>query len=241
MNDKTIASIFRVAVGILMAMSLVGLIACQPKAVRPASAPTTPTATTEVDTTGAIRYQVDSAASEVHILAYRGGAMARLGHNHVLSSNQVTGQILLHSDLAHSQVQLSLPVASLDVDDPKIRAAEGEEFAAEVPQEAREGTRRNLLHAEVLDAEKFPTITLQSVAIAGTREAPSLIMRVTIKGVSRDVVVLAAVEVQKNLLLAEGEFTILQSDFGMTPFNVALGALQVQDKLRIRFSIKARS
>jgi polyisoprenoid-binding protein YceI len=241
MNDKTMASIFRAAVGVLATMALVGFTACQPKAVRPASAPTVPAVTTEVDTTGAIRYQVDSAASEVRILAYRGGAMARFGHNHVLRSNRVTGQILLHSDLGHSQVQLSLPVASLDVDDPKIREAEGPDFAAEVPEEAREGTRRNLLRAEVLDAAQFPTITLQSVAIAGTRDAPSLIMRVTIKGVSHDVVVLATVEEQKNLLLAEGEFTILQSDFGMTPFNAALGALQVQDKLRIRFSIKARS
>jgi polyisoprenoid-binding protein YceI len=232
---------FRVAVGILTAMALVGLAACQPKAVRPPSAPISPAPSTEVDTTGAVRYQVDSAASEVHVLVYRGGAMARLGHNHVLSSNQVTGQILLHSDLTHSQIQLALPVASFNVDDPKIRASEGQDFAAEVPEEAREGTRRNLMRAEVLDAEQFPTITLQSVAVAGTHETPSLIMRITIKGVSRDVVVLASMEVQQKLLLAEGEFTILQSDFGMTPFTVALGALQVQDKLRIRFSIKARS
>jgi polyisoprenoid-binding protein YceI len=143
--------------------------------------------------------------------------------------------------VARSQVQLSLPVASLNVDDPKIRATEGEEFAAEVPEEAREGTRRNLMRVEVLDPAQFPTIALQSVAVVGTRAAPSIIMRVTIKGVSRDVVVVASVEEQKNLLLAEGEFTIQQSDFGMTPFSVGLGALQVQDKLRIRFSIKARS
>ena len=240
MNNKTMAAMFRVAVGILTVLALVGLSACQPKAVRPTPAPSSTSAPTDIDTAGAIRYQVDSAASEVHILVYRSGAMARLGHNHVLSSNQVTGQILLHSDLAHSHVQLSLPVASLTVDDPKIRATEGEEFAAEVPQEAREGTRRNLLRAEVLDAEHFPTIALQSVAVAGKRETPSLIMRVTIKGVSRDVVVVASVEEQKNLLLAEGEFTIQQSDFGMTPFSVGLGALQVQDKLRVRFSIKCR-
>jgi len=32
------------------------------------------------------RYQVDGAASDVRMLVYRGGTMARLGHNHVLSS-----------------------------------------------------------------------------------------------------------------------------------------------------------
>jgi polyisoprenoid-binding protein YceI len=237
MNPQRISPSAKLALlGTALTM-LVGFSGCQTKTVRPPPI-AEPSAT--VDSTGAVRYQIDSGASEVHILAYRGGAMARLGHNHVLSSRDVTGQILLHSDLARSQVQLSLPVASLVVDDPKTRATEGEDFAAEVPQEARDGTRRNLLRAEVLDAEQFPVITLQSVAVAGARDTPSLIMRVTIKGVSRDVVVLAAVEEKQNQLLAEGEFTVQQSDFGMTPFSVGLGALQVQDKLRIRFSILGR-
>jgi hypothetical protein len=54
------------------------------------------------------------------------------------------------------------------------------------------------------------------------------------------VTVPAAVREQGDRLVAEGEFDILQSDFGIAPFSVAMGALQVQDRLRVRFSIACR-
>jgi hypothetical protein len=41
-------------------------------------------------------------------------------------------------------------------------------------------------------------------------------------------------------LQASGEFDILQSDFGITPFSVALGALQVQDRLHVTYRVVAR-
>ena len=223
---------------VLSIMLVLGIGACQPKPLPP-TAPT-PEPRGAADTTGAIRYAVDGAASAVHILVYRGGAMARLGHNHVVSSKDLGGTLLLSRDLADSRLELTLPAATLEVDDAQARAAEGEEFAADVPQDAREGTRQNLLRAAVLDADHYPMITLQSVAISGTHGNPSLIMRITIKGTARDVPVLATVQQRNDLLVAEGEFAILQTDFGIVPFSVALGALQVQDRLLIKFSIVCR-
>ena len=38
---------------------------------------------------------------------------------------------------------------------------------------------------------------------------------------------------------ASGEFDVLQTDFGIKPFSVALGALEVQDRLHIKFRIVA--
>jgi polyisoprenoid-binding protein YceI len=219
----------------------VGLSGCQSKTVRPHPTQPPVIAPSQSDVAGAVRYQIDSAASEVHILVYRGGTMARMGHNHVVSSKSVSGTLQLHSDIARSQLSLAIPVASLIVDDPQARASEGDDFTAEVPVEAREGTHRNLMRPEVLDVEQFPEIRLQSIAVSGTHDTPSLLMRVTIKGVARDVVVLSEVDDDGNRLVAEGEFTIQQSDFGIKPFSVGMGALQVQDKLRIRFRIVARS
>jgi len=213
------------------------LCACQTKSVRPPSAPST---TPNVDTTGATRYQVDAAASDVHILAYRAGAMARLGHNHVISSKDVGGTLFLQEDLKRSHVALTLPVASLVVDDAKSRSTEGEDFSAEVPQDARDGTRRNLLRPEVLDGDRFAKIALQSVAVAGTRARPELTMRITIKDVSRDVPLTATLQERDGAITVSGEFAIKQTDFGITPFSVALGALQVQDQLKIKFSIVCR-
>jgi polyisoprenoid-binding protein YceI len=191
------------------------------------------------DAAEATRYSVDSAASMLHILVYRGGALARMGHNHVVSSEEVSGQVIVHQDFSRSSVELTVPVKTFIVDDAKARAAEGPDFAAVVPQDARDGTRGNLLRREVLDGERYPKITLQSVAVAGSRAKPTLTMRITIKDVSRDVEVPTSVEEQDGKLIATGEVAIKQTDFGIKPFSVALGALQVVDQLKVKFRLVA--
>jgi len=223
-------------VNIALIALLVG--ACQTKPAHPPSI--APTKAPAFDTTGASRYQIDSAASKVHILVYRAGAMARLGHNHVISSKAVSGTLFLQDNFTRSHVELTMPVASLVVDDAQTRSVEGEDFSAEVPQDARDGTRRNLLRPDVLDGEHFPKIELQSIAIAGTRARPELTMRITIKKVARDVPVAATLQEQNAVITVAGDFAIKQTDFGITPFSVGLGALQVQDQLRIKFSIVCR-
>lgn len=229
----------RAVMGTSLVALLVVISACRSPLVKP-SLPVQPPIAQINAVPGATRYEVDGAASSVHILVYRGGAMARLGHNHVVSSSNVAGTLWLHADLSRSKLQVTMPVNSLSVDDAAMRATEGADFAAEVPQDAREGTRRNLLRTEVLDGEHFPYVTLQSTAISGTRAAPTLILRVTIKDVQREVIVPTHVKEDRNLLVATGQFEIKQSDFGITPFSVALGTLQVVDTLKIKFSLVAR-
>ncbi len=36
-----------------------------------------------------------------------------------------------------------------------------------------------------------------------------------------------------------GELDLLQTQFGMKPFSIALGALEVQDRLHLEFTIEA--
>jgi hypothetical protein len=222
---------------VLVAIVAATFAACHAPGARPRSdIEPTPIA----DVRGATRYQIDAKASELHVLVYRGGAMARLGHNHVVSSKALSGKLYLQSDFKRSSIELGFPVNELIVDEPASRTSEGEDFAAEVPQEARDATRHNLLRAEVLDGDRYPTIKLRSAEIAGTRTNPILTMRVTIKEVSRNVSISAHVSEANGTLTAVGQFAIKQTDFGITPFSVALGALQVQDELRIRFSIVCR-
>jgi polyisoprenoid-binding protein YceI len=197
-------------------------------------APQTTAATSDA---GATRYAIDSAQSDVRILVYKGGAMARLGHNHVVSSKNVTGTVSIHEDLARSQIEIHMPTASLIVDDAKARSLEGPEFSAAVDQDARDGTKKNLLREEVLDGAKYPEIVLRSVGVSGTQAKPRLSMQITIKGVQREIPVDAAVAVTGDRLTATGEFAIKQTDFKMKPFSVAMGAIKVEDQLKIKFSI----
>jgi polyisoprenoid-binding protein YceI len=224
-------------VGIASALAL--LTAC--RAPEPKPTPTQPVAAEGTPPTVRTRYQVDGAASRLHVLVYRAGTMARMGHNHVLSTDQLSGTVVVHPQLEQSQLVLDLPVNSLKVDEPAARAVAGEDFAAEVPPDAREATRANLLREEVLDAVRFPVINLRAVSISGTHHRPVLHVSLTVKGVAQRIEVPVTLSYRDRELAAVGEFAIKQSDFGITPFSVGMGALQVRDELRIRFAIAARS
>lgn len=193
----------------------------------------------EVDLAGARIYTLDPEASQVHILVYRGGTLARLGHNHVLSSKSVHGKAWVHQDFARSGFEVTLPVVTLIIDDPAARALHGEPFAAEVAQKDIEGTRRNLMRPEVLDGEQFGEIKLRASHVSGTFEAPRVSAQITIKDVTREVQIPLALDLRETKLSASGAFDLLQSDFGIKPFSVALGALQVQDKIHVTYRLIA--
>lgn len=224
-------------VGGLICLSL--LLAACPRPLRPpAPAPTVPP-TAPADIRGATVYQVDPRSSQLSILVFRGGKISRLGHNHVMTSQDVSGRVWVHPEFARSGFELSFPVAQLVVDDAAARRAAGSDFPPDIPQSDRDGTRRNMLKPEVLDGEHYPQVKLQSAKIGGTLQAPQVAARITIKDATREVEVPVKVAIEGAKLSANGEFDILQTQFGIKPFSVALGALEVQDKLHIEFRIVA--
>jgi polyisoprenoid-binding protein YceI len=185
-------------------------------------------------------YQVLGSESLLIVRVYRGGALARAGHNHIVASHDLAGTIYVAKDLARSSFELQLPVASLTVDEAELRAAQGADFEPDVPDTAREGTRRNMLGPAVLDAEHYPQVTLLSEALE--LDAGRLMTRVQIR--IRDQVHAITVPVSYTLtaneLLAQGEFALKQTDLGLAPFTALLGALAVQDEMQLQFRIVAR-
>lgn len=228
--------------GLLLCLCL-GLAACPRPVQPPAPTPSVPqpSPTPSSDIKGATIYQIDPQASELHILVYRGGTFARLGHNHVMSSKSLTGRIWVQPQFAASGFELSFPVADLIVDDPDARRAAGSDFPPDIPAADKEGTRKNMLRAEVLDGERYPRVEVKAAKVGGSLQAPQVTARITIKEASRDVVVPVVVAVNGDRLTASGEFEILQTDFGIKPFSVALGALEVKDRLLVRFKLVASS
>jgi polyisoprenoid-binding protein YceI len=183
--------------------------------------------------------QVDPVRTVVTIIVRRAGPLAKLGHDHVITSADEAGSVWLGSAPADSSFELTLPVERFDVDSPEARTAAGPEFAAPVPDDARAGTRHNMLRAAVLDGEHFPTITLRSAAASGAWPQAIVRVAVTLKGVEREQEIPVVVERDANGVIARGELRLNQTDFGMTPFSVAGGAIQVADTLEIRFALAA--
>jgi hypothetical protein len=177
---------------------------------------------------GAKIFQVEPGDSLLVARVYRGGSLARLGHDHVVSSREPRGFI----DADKGRGDLYLVLDSLVVDDPAQRAAAGFDSTPSASDIA--GTRSNMLE-KVLEAERFPFVVLRVRAVSqGVLEA-----ELSLHGVTRPVRIPAKIESGGERLEASGSFAINQTDFGIEPFSVFGGALAVQDRIELSFAIRA--
>ena len=185
------------------------------------------------------RYIVDPNASEVRLLVYREGPLARFGHNHVISG-PVRGEIRAGNSAADSGFHLEIPVTLFTVDSPAARVEEGEAFASEVSDEARAATRDNMLGKELLDAENMPIIEIDSISLTGPRWNPTVLARTRLRGATRDLRFPAGVVEHDGELAVVASLRIRHSDFGLTPFSTLGGGLRVSDGVDIRLRVIAR-
>lgn len=156
---------------------------------------------------------------------FRGGAAARLGHNHVLRAGD------LRVEWAAAGPVLRFRLDALEIDPPELRAVLGPAFASSVDAEARAGTRVNLLKA--LDATTHPEVVVRTLAQVGEGSRRAVEAEITLHGVTRRQWLVVAVDGRR----AHGQAVLRQSDFGIQPFTVMGGLLAVQDVLVVEFEL----
>jgi hypothetical protein len=192
-------------------------------------------------------YRIDPAQSELRLLVYRSGPMALLGHNHVIVNRALTGWVGLANKPADSSFSLQIPAAGFVIDEAVLRREEGADFPGEIDDDAKSGTQQNMLSAALLNAAQYPVITvssldvqsLQSVESAEPEPALMTTMAVNVAGHAAKIVGHFGLERGSGRLVATGTITLRQSAIGLIPFSVMMGALQVQDELRLKFKIVA--
>ncbi len=220
------------------------LAACGAQKVRPPS-PQIPGESARTPFAAAARsYRVEPGQSELRVLVYRGGPLARFGHNHVMVNRSISGSVEFGGEASASHFQLNVPASGFVVDDAQARRDEGTDFAGEIPEDAKSGTLRNMLSAAVLDADEFPAMTVRSVAASGALDASgggALIatVAVNVAGHESTFEVPFTLASDADRLSATGSLELRQSSLGLTPYSLMLGALQVQDALTIKFQIVA--
>ena len=187
-------------------------------------------------------YDIVAGESSLIVLVYRAGALAKAGHNHVIASHDLAGTIYVPADLMRTTFEIRVPVGGLTVDEATIRAQQGTEFTAAVPDAARDGTRRNMLSAALLDVERFTQIVVQSDHLeAGAGGAIQAYVRMEVRQSAHPGVIPVYYEMKPREVVVSGELPLKQTDLGLTPFSALLGALQVQDEMRVKFRLVARS
>jgi hypothetical protein len=179
-------------------------------------------------------WPIDSTTSLIAITVRRGGPMARLGHDHVVASRNVDGMVAPDAGRAHFRFRLD----QLRVDDNDLRQEAG--LLTAPSAEAIEGTRTNML-TRVLDAEHYPVVEMSvEPAPASANGSETLLrLRIRLNGAERLVDVPTRIERSSTGLVASGSFTLLQTDFGITPMSVLGGAITVQDQMELRFRLVA--
>jgi len=191
-------------------------------------------------------YEVVAAESLLTVRVYRGGTLAAAGHNHVIAARTLEGTFYLPQDARQAGFEVRFAVAELTVDERELRALEPPaEFPPDVPQSAREGTRRNMLSAAVLDADEYAEVVLRAErlepAASGAAGEVTAHIEAQVRDQQRSITLPVRYELAGNTLTVMGETALRQSDLGLTPFTAFLGALAVQDEMRVRFRIVARA
>jgi hypothetical protein len=190
-------------------------------------------------------FDVVPAESLLVILVYRTGPLAALGHNHVIACHCLTGTVYLPADPLRASFDLRVAVRQFTVDDPVLRAAEhSADFPPDVPPSARQGTRRNMLGAALLDAAEYPQIVLQArdlrPSVDGKRDDVVAQVLVQVRGQAHAIDVPLHYEMSGDELVATGEFPLEQTALGLTPFSAVGGALTVRNDMTIRFRVVAK-
>ena len=175
-------------------------------------------------------FRVDPTTSVVVIEVYRGGSLARLGHDHVVASHDVRGYVAPSAGRA----DLYVAIDRLVVDEPDLRKQAG--FDTQPTDEDIAGTRRNMING--LEASTFP-FALVRIAGREGRSGEAMDVTIVVHGIEHTVRAPIEFSVSSGSLAASGRIALKQTDFGMTPLSVLGGAIQVKDEVSVRYVIRA--
>ena len=185
----------------------------------------------ESQSTGSKVLRVDPDRSLIAIVVRRDGALARLGHDHVVASHHINGFV----DISGGRADLYLLLEQLDVDETALRQAAG--FTTQPSEDAIAGTRLNML-GKVLESSRYPYVLIR--VIRDTEKLQTLSVTITLHGTEKTFEVPAQIKMLNDDMEVNGLLTFNQSDFGLTPFSILGGAIRVHDRLELTFRIVAK-
>ncbi|MET0204055.1 MAG: YceI family protein [Casimicrobiaceae bacterium] len=225
---------------LVLLLAAAAVAACVPQEVRPPGAGPVAAAPEDLKReydglarSGQPVFEVDPARSIVTIEVRRAGTLANLGHDHVVASHDVRGYIAPREGRADVYIR----VADLVVDEAQLREAAG--FDTQPSAADIAGTRSNML-ARVLHSDEQPFVVASATGVR--TDAARRVIRPTlvVNGIQRVQDVDAAIEMTVESMRVTGQTVVSHTDFGIRPFSILGGALQVADALTVRFDILAR-
>ncbi len=159
-----------------------------------------------------LRFRIQPEASEI---TFRGtswlmnadGRFSRLSGDVVVDPAALTG----------ARITLTIDAASLDT--------------------GIEMRDRHLRSPDFFDVDRFPTIAFESLRIEAAGSRATVIGRLTLHGVTREIAVPVDVQITTAALVASGEFVVNRGEYAMT-YNSFLNP--IGNEVRVAFTFRAR-
>jgi polyisoprenoid-binding protein YceI len=177
-------------------------------------------------------YLLDKSASSFTVRTFASGMLSALGHSPTFAIRDFTGDASFNSTAPEqAAVRVKIRADSLEVTDD-IKSKDRREM-------------ESTMNETVLESRKYPAIVYESAATSAERLGEgrykiALKGNLALRGVTRGLPVTAQVTVNGEMLRAYGEFSILQSNYGIPLVSVAGGSLKLKDELKFTFDIVAR-
>ena len=177
-------------------------------------------------------HQISVQKSRVYIFVDKTG----LGHPHGVEGRLKRGSLTLGA--VEDAGELIFDMTSFDADTDAARRYVG--LSGSSDASTRRQVNDNMKNTAILNVGQFPTATfaIKSAKLLEKKSrtgAPlyELIGEFTLRGKTRSIKLEAEAEQKDNMMHVRGRFAILQTQYGMTPFRKALGAVGVADQLLI--------
>lgn len=178
------------------------------------------------------KYVLIPTQSRITILLTQEGLIRKIHPEHHVAVRNFQGRIQMPlKDESKASVELEADAKSCVNVDTDMKDFERSGF-------------QKVLHEEVLASDRFPAIKFRSVSITNIQKSGSdrsfiLNGELTLRNVTKRVSFPVKITIQGNQLRATGEENIKQSDFGITPYSGAMGAIKIGDQIKVSFTVVA--
>jgi polyisoprenoid-binding protein YceI len=175
---------------------------------------------------------VDLQRSRVYILVGKTG----FGHDHGVEGRLASGSIQLGATQNAGEMVFDMATFTADTRTARTRVG----LTGETDVATQKKVNSNMRGPDVLDVAKHPRASFRilsakshNAVTPGETPIYDLEGQFTLHGVTRPLRMVATLNSSEGRTGLHGHFTILQSDYGITPYSAALGAVGVADKLEI--------
>jgi polyisoprenoid-binding protein YceI len=177
------------------------------------------------------RYVIDKTVGQFTVRAFSTGLLSTFGHDPTIGILDYSGEIRFVPDTyENASVRIVLNMLNMEVLD-----------------EMRRFDRAQLertMYNEVLDATHYPEAVFQSSSVTIQKAGGNMLQArvngmLKLRGITHSQAFDARATDLGESIRISGEFTLLQSDYGIKPVSFAGGALRLKDELKFAFQMIA--